>query len=85
MFSFLISIAIVLFDSFWLGGSKLGNEPFFYWMGVNKPMNVYTDWKTDPNKSGYSKGCILMVKENEKQYWGDSDCYGLNYFVCEKI
>lgn len=74
----------MLFDSFWLGGLKLGNEPFFYWMGVNKPMNAFTNWKNDPNKNGYSNPCIQMTIDKEL-YWSDANCNNQNYFVCEKI
>lgn len=30
-------------ESFWIGGTNLGNEPHFYWMGYKKPIN-FTDW-----------------------------------------
>lgn len=77
---------LVLFDSFWLGGTKIGNEPFFYWMGVTKPMNAFTDWKDDPNKNGYSQPCSQMITNNgAAMHWSVAPCYDANYFVCEKI
>lgn len=83
---FFSSFSLVLFDSYWIGGTKLGNGQYFYWMGLTKPIYAYTDWKDDPNKNVNSKQCLKMVTNNGAgMNWADADSYEQIYFVCEKI
>lgn len=84
----------VLLDDFWIGGTKLGNEPYFYWMSVNKPMISYTDWKSTDDNPNYlecsvysnrcTHNCLKMVVDGG-MHWMNADCDKLNYFVCEEI
>lgn len=68
-------------ESFWLGGTKLGNGEYFYWFGVDKPLNIYTNLRYQHERY-HSKNCLQMVNSG---IWIDADCDGLNYFVCEKF
>lgn len=73
-------------DAFWLAGTKLGNNPYFYWMGVNKPMNTFTDWATNPNGDTYgNKYCMEIIADgNNNKLWHAAHCDNLNFFICEE-
>lgn len=34
----MLDLLLGFIESFWIGGTNLGNEPHFYWMGNKKPI-----------------------------------------------
>lgn len=70
-------------ESFCLGGTKIGNAPYFYWMGRNEAIG-FSDWLDHmPNNYLGNEGCIEMHGDNN-QKWNDVACYKPNFFVCEE-
>lgn len=71
-------------EAFWIGGTNLGNEPHFYWMGNKKPL-TFTDWYVhQPDNWHGIEHCIeIWIARGSK--WNDRACSTLNYFVCEEF
>lgn len=71
-------------DEFWLGGTKLGNESNFYWMGQNKAFR-FTNWLLgEPNNhEGRGEACLEVWPDHDYK-WNDETCSPLHYFVCEE-
>lgn len=68
---------------FWIGGTTLGNEPYFYWMNIEEPMK-FNEWNSgNPNNSNGDEDCIELSKAADYK-WNDNSCDEKKYFVCEE-
>lgn len=70
-------------DSFWIGGTKLGNGQYFYWYGNYKPI-TFSNWSVDdpdPNNNTSSSNCVAM--RGPELEWKTVSCDEQNFFVCE--
>lgn len=70
-------------EGFWIGGTNLGNEPHFYWMGHQKPM-TFTDWLGGQPENRSGENCIEISTANGLK-WNGRTCLQLNNFICEEI
>lgn len=71
-------------EAFWIGGTNLGNEPHFYWMGNKKPI-TFTDWLGGmPDNWQGNENCVeIWIALGSK--WNDRACSMLNNFICEEV
>lgn len=80
----LIRLLLGHVESFWIGGTNLGNEPNYYWMGNKEPI-TFSDWmRNEPNNCLGLENCMLIVIPENMQ-WIDDPCSRPNYFICEEI
>lgn len=71
-------------DRFWTGGTSLGTEPDFYWMGHDEPV-TFTDWhNNEPNNGNWNEYCIEIKHQDDIYKWNDSVCSEKIHFVCEE-
>lgn len=71
-------------EGFWIGGTNLGNEPHFYWMGYKKPIN-FTDWlEGQPDNWRDNENCMEIWTDNGFK-WNDRKCSDLSNFICEQM
>lgn len=72
---------------FWTAGTCQGNEPYFYWMGHEKPM-IYTNWYTtapdvQPNNGSGTEDCIELATHLDYK-WSDVSCAHKLFTICEE-
>lgn len=83
-YSYLILLILECVEAFWIGGTNLGNEPHFYWMGEKKSM-IYTDWlEHQPDNWQGNENCIEIWTAMGSK-WNDRVCTTLSNFVCEEF
>lgn len=71
-------------DHFWIGGTNLYNEPYFYWIGNDSPFQ-FTDWHdNEPNNVHLNEKCIEVWYYNNIYKWNDQSCRTRSYFICEE-
>lgn len=71
-------------DHFWIGGTNLFNEPYFYWMGNDAPF-TFTDWHpNEPNNFHLNEKCVEIWFYKNIYKWNDQSCRTRSYFVCEE-
>lgn len=69
-------------ERFWIGGTCLGNDRKFYWMGNEKGM-AFTDWiQNEPNNAGGGEDCIEICPDKNYR-WNDFNCVQSHFYVCE--
>lgn len=72
-------------DSFWFAGTTKGNEPYFYWIGHEKPM-TFTNWdseRNEPNNNNGDEDCIAL-HQYANYKWHDWTCDHSFFPVCEE-
>lgn len=75
-------------ESFWIGGTNIGNGQHFYWMGNNNSMQ-FTDWlkgrsENYPIHKRGQENCIEILTAKSLK-WNRCSCMILNYFICEAL
>lgn len=71
-------------EGFWIVGTRLGNEPSFYWFGNEQPV-TFTDWlENNPDNWKWNENCIEIWPFKGSK-WNDRECLMLNNFICEKV
>ena len=66
--------------NFWIGYSDRYGERKFSWVNVDNSSKSYTNWGIyEPDKDS-DENCAYVAKNGK---WYDSDCYGVNNFICQ--
>lgn len=79
----LIHLLASLDDTFWIGGSSLGDTSY-YWVNNGAPFS-YTNWNTgEPNNVGNMENCATIAAGTDLR-WNDIDCNTNLRFICERL
>lgn len=68
----------------WLGATNLGNEPNYYWFGIDTPLEFNKFEPGEPNNAGGTENCVQQLSILQfKAKWNDQPCRIRNHFICE--
>ncbi|XP_055597100.1 C-type lectin 37Da-like [Uranotaenia lowii] len=73
--------------AFWIGGSDLGEEGSFTWIGTGR-LVTFSHWSPgEPNNANQTEHCMQLVyipRFNQKWTWNDNGCTNRHmFFICE--
>jgi hypothetical protein len=75
-------------SDFWLSGTDLGSEGYFYWAGTGQPLGLFSDcWMPGmPDNFRNKEHCLqfkFSAKFEQGLLWNDNLCEKKNRFICE--
>lgn len=71
-------------DNFWIGGTNLGNNPYYYWMGDTRAMKFRNWGNSNPVPTReYCVGLYGAGNQENLMKWFSEDCDKDYYVICE--
>lgn len=68
-------------NTYWLGGSSMGNDKVLYWLSTGKTIKY---WTGDPITDADNQ-CLMIKNDDDANFEYDiDDCAVSNNYICER-